>query len=90
MGHKVQISVELLRLQKAAGFGHLEDTKLGWEGKARRWDRLGAGEAAVPLFSEQQQWAPEQQGGAHMQEKPTHLLVFALRQQKAPEIHLLC
>lgn len=36
MGHKVATSVELLQLQKAAGFRHLEDTKLGREGKAMR------------------------------------------------------
>lgn len=50
MGHKVDNSVELLWLQKAAGFGHLEDTKLGQDGKVRRWGNAGcrgAGSACV-------------------------------------------
>ena len=50
MGLKVATTVGLLRLQKAGGFGHLEDTKLGWEGKARRRGKVAcraAGSACV-------------------------------------------
>jgi len=41
VGRKVVTSVELLWLQKAAGFRHLEDTKLGHKGKARRCGKAG-------------------------------------------------
>lgn len=45
MGQQGATRVELLRLQKAAGFGHLEETKLRWEGQAGQRGTAGCREA---------------------------------------------